>query len=535
MMKVNFAYWGILMVVTGLVACTSTDSDYQEICPEENIKSVKVIARNFEKADGISRTSVTIKNEEPVFSWAENDTIGIFPATGYQVAFPMQSGAGAQVAEFDGGGWALRSTSQYAAYYPYQSENRSRENIYVSYLGQLQNGNKNTQHLGDYDYMAAALAVPEDEHVTFDFKHLGVLLEFRFKIASKRTLTLLTVQSDDSVLMMNGKLSLKNRKPILESVELGKELTVSLNRITASSASQEIIIYMMMAPVDLSNKKFVLKVSDDKGEVASTTLNGQNFENGKMYSFSAELDDFVQSEPKIDEYRGKVVTTKGGSVILEAFPGFRSQYVISKDAAEWIALESNMSTSLNDYTFRVQENKSDSTRRGLVTIKNLITGRAYEYAILQSGKKGYAITETNGRMPIGVLTSNYEPTSEEHGLEYLVDKNLETYFEAPKKEELYLDWEGPYPVHISSVQFGRVVGECGMGGMTFHIATDSTSWNGLGWSIGFGETFRNKLDSHGVDCMNRFYRLIATHNNGGPTTRVSEYGLTVDFNDEQEE
>ena len=138
-------------------------------------------------------------------------------------------------------------------------------------------------------------------------------------------------------------------------------------------------------------------------------------------------------------------------------------------------------------------------------------------------------------MPIGVLTSNYEPTSEEHGLEYLVDKNLETYFEAPTKEELYLDWEGPYPVHISSVQYGRVVGECGMGGMTFHIATDSTSWNGLGWSIGFGETFRNKLGSNGVDCMNRFYRLIATHNNGGPTTRVSEYGLTVDFNDEQEE
>ena len=246
MMKVNFAYWGLLMVVTGLVACTSTDSDYQDICPEENIKSVKVIARNFEKADGISRTSVTIKNEEPVFSWAENDTIGIFPATGYQVAFPMQSGAGAQVAEFDGGGWALRSTSQYAAYYPYQSENRSRENIYVSYLGQLQNGNKNTQHLGDYDYMAAALAVPEDDHVTFDFKHLGVLLECRLKIASKRTLTFLTVQSDESVLMMNGKLSLKNRKPILEPVELGKELTVSLSGITVSSASQEIIVYMML-------------------------------------------------------------------------------------------------------------------------------------------------------------------------------------------------------------------------------------------------------------------------------------------------
>ena len=535
MMKVNFAYWGLLMVVTGLVACTSTDSDYQDICPEENIKSVKVIARNFEKADGISRTSVTIKNEEPVFSWAENDTIGIFPATGYQVAFPMQSGAGAQVAEFDGGGWALRSTSQYAAYYPYQSENRSRENIYVSYLGQLQNGNKNTQHLGDYDYMAAALAVPEDDYVTFDFKHLGVLLEWRLKMPSSHTLTSLAIQSNESIFMKNGKLSLKNRKPILEPVELAKELTMLLDGIKASNSSNEIIVYMMMAPTDLSGRNLNLQVSDDAGYRATVTLKGQNFEAGKIYTLSVDLPDFVEVEPEIDEYRGKVISDEGGTILLEAFSGVRSQYVVSEDAQEWIYFESNMSSFVENYTIRVRENKSDSTRRGVVIIKNVYTSKAIEYAILQSGKKGYAITETNGRMPIGVLTSNYEPTSEEHGLEYLVDKNLETYFEASTMEELYLDWEGPYPIHISSVQYGRVAGECGMSGMTFHIATDGTDWNGLGWSIGFGEASRNWLDTSGVNCMNRFYRLIATKNNGGSTTRVSEYGLTIDLTDVQEE
>ena len=186
-----------------------------------------------------------------------------------------------------------------------------------------------------------------------------------------------------------------------------------------------------------------------------------------------------------------------------------------------------MSTNVDNYTFHVHENKNDSTRRGLITIKNVKTGKAIEYAILQSGKKGYAITETNGRMPIGVLTSNYEPTSENHGLEFLVDKNLDTYFEAATKEEFFIDWEGPYPIPITHVQFGRVEGDCCMSGMGLRSTTDGINWEHL-VGLGYGGSWKELINATSSG-NSRLYRLVVGGNYGGPTTRVSEYGLKIDY------
>ena len=164
----------------------------------------------------------------------------------------------------------------------------------------------------------------------------------------------------------------------------------------------------------------------------------------------------------------------------------------------------------------------------------MITKEAVEYAILQGGHNSYAITESNGRMPIGILTSNYPATSEEHGLGMLVDKNLETYFEANISTGLYISWEGPYAIPIQSTEYGLDAGDCGMNGMTFHVATNGTDWNGLGWSHGFSHRGTSRLGSSVAKCKKRFYRLIVNTNHGGPAIRVSEFGVTVDTDVEYE-
>ena len=84
--------------------------EVQEICA--TIKEFE-----FEKSD-FSRTSITIEEDGPHYAWAETDTIGIFPNVGRQVEFSMAEGAGSTSAKFTGGGWGLKSTSTYAAYFP---------------------------------------------------------------------------------------------------------------------------------------------------------------------------------------------------------------------------------------------------------------------------------------------------------------------------------------------------------------------------------------------------------------------------------
>lgn len=71
--------------------------------PHEVMFSVK----NFER-DEQSRTHLEVNENGAIFTWAENDTLGIFPSQGDQVTFAMQTGAGTANAVFSGGSWELK-------------------------------------------------------------------------------------------------------------------------------------------------------------------------------------------------------------------------------------------------------------------------------------------------------------------------------------------------------------------------------------------------------------------------------------------
>ena len=168
----------MLLTLFWLAACTPENDYFDDLGPSQevnqDIKSIKVIAHDFIGAENLARTLVEIGHEGANFEWAENDTIGIFPNHGYQLAFPMTGGAGTQTAEFDGGDWALKPSSQYMAYYPFEYNNRSNKSVSATYVRQLQKGNDNTDHLGAFDYMAASATTPKEGSVSFDFKHLRI-------------------------------------------------------------------------------------------------------------------------------------------------------------------------------------------------------------------------------------------------------------------------------------------------------------------------------------------------------------------------
>ena len=116
-MKKQKLFPGVLcMLLLSLSAC-SNEEDFQAEESTKEVSNITMTASDFEYPE--TRTDFVISQSGAEFKWAANDTVGIFPNEGSQVYFPMTSGAGTNSASFTGGGWALKSSATYAAYYPF--------------------------------------------------------------------------------------------------------------------------------------------------------------------------------------------------------------------------------------------------------------------------------------------------------------------------------------------------------------------------------------------------------------------------------
>ena len=113
MKRTNMLPIGAMSLLLAFSACTDNVAEVQR----GELNRIVMTASDFE-LEAESRTNFQITSSGAEFSWAANDTVGIFPEEGAQVYFPMTSGTGTKTANFTGGGWALKDASVYAAYYP---------------------------------------------------------------------------------------------------------------------------------------------------------------------------------------------------------------------------------------------------------------------------------------------------------------------------------------------------------------------------------------------------------------------------------
>ena len=528
----RISYIWMLLASIWLVACAPEydiiDDSYQPQ-GESNVESVKVIAHDFIGAENITRTLVEVGGEGATFKWAKTDTIGIFPLQGYQVAFPMSEGAGSQSALFDGGDWALKSSSKYMAYYPFEYNNRSHQNILVSYMGQLQKGNGNTDHLGAYDYMAANATTPSKGMVSFDFQHLGTLVQFKLKAPGAGNFTSMTIEAKKHVFVRNGKLDLSKETPAIETSDKATSLSMELSDIKTTAAGQELIIYMMMAPTDLTGENYKIRLCNDKGESAEAELTGQKFEAGKAYALSAELSAFEEAQLQIADKRGKVIGSAGGTITLEYLTNTECEFVLSEDAKSWITPVESRALSLYKASYQIAENTGNENRRATVTIKSKNSNLAVEYVVLQGKPGTYAIEENNPFIPAGIVSSNRQATSEKNGLANLFDNKLDTYFEADANTQVFIDWEGTHSISINAIRLTVNNDGYGIHKWTFHASTDGKEYNGFGWGMIMGESSSTYLfDKKNIQYRSKYFRFYIEENRGKATTRLSEFGYTED-------
>ena len=268
------------------------------------LKKVCITGKNFQY-DSATRSSVNITESGASFTWCENDTVGIFPNTGSQAEFAMSQGAGTETATFTGGGWALKSSATYAAYYPYNFYNRDLKNIPVIYEGQTQNGNATTAHIGAYDFMAASVSTPENGAVSFDMQHLGCLVQLTVDLDEAATINEVSIkygEENSGEFITNGYIDLSSQTPAIQaSSQEDKSNTISIVLENLSVTAEEAAtVYFMMAPVNLEGKTIDVTVTKDNDDTKTYQTAGKNFIAGKAYAIALTNKDVLLTYNLVD-------------------------------------------------------------------------------------------------------------------------------------------------------------------------------------------------------------------------------------------
>lgn len=140
----------VLSLLVAISSCSNEQFETNEA--NEDIDKIKVTVASMNQREETRTTITKDPNNKTVFVWSSTDEIGIFPNEGNQVGFSMADGAGSSSAVFTGGGWGLKTSSTYAAYYPLIGEfYLDKTAIPMKYSGQVQKGNGNSDHLAKYD------------------------------------------------------------------------------------------------------------------------------------------------------------------------------------------------------------------------------------------------------------------------------------------------------------------------------------------------------------------------------------------------
>ena len=273
-----------LLTLSALVAC-GEDAAMDESLNLSNGKTlerISITGKDFQ-IDGATRSSVVIDHNGVSFLWEANDTVGIFPNSGSQAEFAMEEGVGMQTATFNGGGWALKHSATYSAYYPYNFYNRDLTKIPVKYEGQTQDGNASTANLGAYDYMAASVATPSNGAVAFDMQHMGALVMLQTNLDEAKTLTSVALKANDEVFTTTGIMDLSVVNPAITATSTTNTFTIALSNFTVAKYETS-TIYFMLAPTNLVGETLEITLSDEDGEYIKYEVAGKNFVAGTAYA-----------------------------------------------------------------------------------------------------------------------------------------------------------------------------------------------------------------------------------------------------------
>ena len=255
-------------------ACSSEETAIEEPSLDNEIMEIVAKMGILQTESTTSRTTINMGEFESDFIslvWADKDTIGIYPTIGDQLSFPITEGIGTNTCTFNGGGWALKTSTSYTAYSPFNRANYYNDvtKLPVSMLGQKQTGNGSATHLGKYDLQTAKGKTPDNGKITFDFEHQVCFIRMDLKAPIAETWKSITLKSDGEF-TTEATMDLTKDVPVVTPTSTANSVTLELEDVTTTTDNLSITAYMVVLPADLREKTLEVELTDSKDHVYTT-------------------------------------------------------------------------------------------------------------------------------------------------------------------------------------------------------------------------------------------------------------------------
>ena len=282
-----------------------------------------------------SRSKLSFTSEGMAFTWTGDDKLTVWESTNSseKMTYNLTSGAGEPRAKFQATSFNLLKDHFYISLSKEgdvtHATINSPSNITLNYAGQVQTGNANYNHLGNYDYMVAGALCLQDNLTSFQYDHLGVTLRLwmwpenssdyeDFKATEFTDLEIYdsengyrkpqryfsfdaglsggtyrpiwpeqNIQASDPRFTMKLESSINSGHGIKPTEKFDDE---SYNNDTDPSGN--LLLYIEVPPVDLRGKTLGFIIKGKKGEENKTyyaTVAGENILAGNAYQYNLKL------------------------------------------------------------------------------------------------------------------------------------------------------------------------------------------------------------------------------------------------------
>ena len=311
--------------------------------------------------DGETRASLQEVDESINFCWEATDTVGIYPEKGAQVYFEMLDGIGSNIAEFDGGGWALRKESTYYCYFPFVCDMKlSRNSIPVSFSGQEQTGVSN--YTGVRFFLAAKGTSSSSGSLLFHFEMLNTIIRVKAIGLPAGTYSKLSLTTDEPLFVQQGTFGLEDRS--ITGKTFSNTLELSLKDFTleeTSTAENPVQFYLTSAPVDLKGHTLTIQVQSADGHVYQCEKNpSYSYDAGEYGRMTCQM---VETDDAVVKYAKASSVSVGGTYLIVSATDDKLFKGATDGSSVDVAPANNVITdtdgSLAAYEFTVENNGSN--------------------------------------------------------------------------------------------------------------------------------------------------------------------------------
>lgn len=250
-----------------LAACSETS---EELVPE--VKGEGVYA-TIEQPVSVDTKSLAYENGKLVFTWAEGEKVVVF---GNKDAASFNSlTSGEKSTKLESEGFTLKDNVNYYACLPAYTIPAATQStsVPVTFMGQRQTANGNSDHLKSFDYACASATKAAGENsISFELKNqvAWIVLDHTFTDATNNV-TSVTINTDKDLFVTKGTLDVTT-STITEGTK-DRKITLNLGEEGGNglsfAAGEAFRGFFTLNPVDLSGKTLTFTATTKSGETVA--------------------------------------------------------------------------------------------------------------------------------------------------------------------------------------------------------------------------------------------------------------------------